>query len=87
MDSAKEKNPSPGGKSYSDLDPGWKLHISNRIRILSPAFSYSLGLYRILNRHGGGAMTLHVNARVIVDMREFRSELPSLLHKRGIDIG
>ena len=24
--------------------------------------------------------------RVIVDMREFRSALPSLLHKRGIDI-
>ena len=23
---------------------------------------------------------------VIVDMREFRSELPSLLHRRGIDI-
>jgi DNA excision repair protein ERCC-4 len=26
------------------------------------------------------------NPKVIVDMREFRSELPSLLHKRGIDI-
>lgn len=25
-------------------------------------------------------------ARVIVDMREFRSELPSLLHRRGLDI-
>ena len=24
--------------------------------------------------------------KVIVDMREFRSELPSLLHKRGIEI-
>ena len=24
--------------------------------------------------------------RIIVDMREFRSELPSLIHKRGIDI-
>ena len=24
--------------------------------------------------------------RVVVDMREFRSELPSLLHRRGIDI-
>ena len=30
--------------------------------------------------------TNKVNAKVIVDMREFRSELPSLLHKRGIDI-
>jgi len=38
------------------------------------------------SRKGGGAINLHVNARVIVDMREFRSELPSLLHKRGIDI-
>ena len=27
-----------------------------------------------------------VTPRVIVDMREFRSALPSLLHKRGIDI-
>ena len=27
-----------------------------------------------------------VAPRVIVDMREFRSALPSLLHKRGIDI-
>ena len=25
-------------------------------------------------------------SQVIVDMREFRSALPSLLHKRGIDI-
>lgn len=24
--------------------------------------------------------------KIIVDMREFRSELPSLIHKRGIDI-
>ena len=30
--------------------------------------------------------TNKANAKVIVDMREFRSELPSLLHKRGIDI-
>ena len=29
---------------------------------------------------------LQVTPRVIVDMREFRSALPSLLHKRGIDI-
>ena len=25
-------------------------------------------------------------SRIIVDMREFRSELPSLIHKRGIEI-
>jgi len=34
----------------------------------------------------GGAINIHVSAKVIVDMREFRSDLPSLLHKRGIDI-
>lgn len=27
-----------------------------------------------------------VPQRIIVDMREFRSELPALIHKRGIDI-
>lgn len=36
-------------------------------------------------RKGGGQETSSV-PKVIVDMREFRSELPSLLHKRGIDI-
>jgi len=34
----------------------------------------------------GGATNTSVASKVIVDMREFRSELPSLLHKRGIDI-
>ncbi|XP_014261430.1 DNA repair endonuclease XPF [Cimex lectularius] len=34
----------------------------------------------------GGAQPVIVTPRIIVDMREFRSELPSLLHKRGIDI-
>ncbi|GFN95320.1 DNA repair endonuclease xpf, partial [Plakobranchus ocellatus] len=33
----------------------------------------------------GGADLMQVQ-KVIVDMREFRSELPSLIHKRGIDI-
>ena len=37
------------------------------------------------SRRGGGAEAKET-PRVIVDMREFRSELPSLLHKRGIDI-
>ena len=37
------------------------------------------------SRKGGGINQM-VSAKVIVDMREFRSELPSLLHKRGIDI-
>ena len=38
------------------------------------------------SRKGGGAEMVKTTPRVIVDMREFRSELPSLLHKRGIDI-
>ena len=37
------------------------------------------------SRKGGGAEARET-PRVIVDMREFRSELPSLLHKRGIDV-
>lgn len=38
------------------------------------------------NCRNGGCGEVKVNPRVIVDMKEFRSELPSLLHKRGIDI-
>ena len=38
------------------------------------------------NSRKGGGSEEKVTPRVIVDMREFRSELPSLLHKRGIDI-
>merc|ERR1712142_522016 len=34
----------------------------------------------------GGVVVEKKTPKVIVDMREFRSELPSLLHKRGIDI-
>ena len=37
-------------------------------------------------RKAGGGETTKSNPKVIVDMREFRSELPSLLHKRGMDI-
>ena len=37
-------------------------------------------------RRGGGQVQVQKSQKVIVDMREFRSELPSLLHKRGIDI-
>ncbi|KAF7656205.1 hypothetical protein LDENG_00045020 [Lucifuga dentata] len=39
------------------------------------------------NTHkAGGQEQPKVPSRVIVDMREFRSELPSLLHRRGLDI-
>ncbi|XP_065217330.1 DNA repair endonuclease XPF isoform X2 [Planococcus citri] len=42
----------------------------------------------LLNTRKGGAATSSAssNPLVIVDMREFRSELPVLLHRRGIDI-
>ncbi|XP_069503931.1 DNA repair endonuclease XPF isoform X2 [Ambystoma mexicanum] len=37
-------------------------------------------------RKAGGQEQKQVQHNIIVDMREFRSELPSLLHRRGIDI-
>ncbi|CAB0002628.1 unnamed protein product [Nesidiocoris tenuis] len=38
-------------------------------------------------REGGASTSTLVTApHIIVDMREFRSELPSLLHKRGVEI-
>ncbi|XP_076856443.1 DNA repair endonuclease XPF [Brachyhypopomus gauderio] len=37
-------------------------------------------------RKAGGQEGVRKASRVIVDMREFRSELPSLLHRRGLDI-
>ena len=36
------------------------------------------------NSRKGGGGEVKDTPKVIVDMREFRSELPSLLHKRGI---
>lgn len=38
------------------------------------------------SRKAGGQDDIKEPSRVIVDMREFRSELPSLLHRRGLDI-
>lgn len=37
-------------------------------------------------RKGGKVEEDSTRPLVIVDMREFRSELPALIHKRGIDI-
>ncbi|XP_077131281.1 DNA repair endonuclease XPF isoform X1 [Ranitomeya variabilis] len=37
-------------------------------------------------RKAGGQQQKNVQHNIIVDMREFRSELPSLIHRRGIDI-
>lgn len=38
------------------------------------------------NTRQGGRAEEDVKQFVIVDMREFRSELPALIHKRGIEI-
>ncbi|GAB6022273.1 DNA repair endonuclease XPF [Chamberlinius hualienensis] len=38
------------------------------------------------SRRGGYEEPSSIQQKVIVDMREFRSELPSLIHRRGIDI-
>ena len=37
-------------------------------------------------RKGGGGVEDKVTPRIVVDMREFRSELPSLIHRRGVEI-
>ncbi|XP_063170787.1 DNA repair endonuclease XPF [Candoia aspera] len=37
-------------------------------------------------RKAGGQLQKVVQHSIVVDMREFRSELPSLIHRRGIDI-
>lgn len=38
------------------------------------------------SRKAGGQMRKLEDQKVVVDIREFRSELPSLIHRRGIDI-
>lgn len=38
------------------------------------------------NTREGGVPEAPKKRVIIVDMREFRSELPALIHKRGIDI-
>lgn len=37
-------------------------------------------------RQGGRTETQDARKLIVVDMREFRSELPALIHKRGIEI-
>lgn len=39
-----------------------------------------------VNSRKGGLHQTQSQQKIIVDMREFRSELPSLIHRRGIDI-
>lgn len=35
---------------------------------------------------GGQSTTVNTTPKIIVDMREFRSDLPCLIHKRGIEV-
>ncbi|KAG8176360.1 hypothetical protein JTE90_020758 [Oedothorax gibbosus] len=46
----------------------------------------SLASDTVNSRKAGGQIRKLENQKVIVDMREFRSELPSLIHRRGIDV-
>ncbi|GIY03033.1 DNA repair endonuclease XPF [Caerostris extrusa] len=45
-----------------------------------------LKLVKINSRKAGGQIRQLEDQKVIVDMREFRSELPSLIHRRGIEV-
>ena len=51
-----------------------------------PDLERSLDLKLTGGRKGGLSRRNIINQRVIVDMREFRSELPPLIHRRGMDI-
>uniref|UniRef100_A0A673JUJ0 DNA repair endonuclease XPF n=1 Tax=Sinocyclocheilus rhinocerous TaxID=307959 RepID=A0A673JUJ0_9TELE len=48
--------------------------------------SHELASAATSTRKAGGRQEVKEPQRIIVDMREFRSELPSLLHQRGLDI-
>lgn len=37
-------------------------------------------------RKAGGQTLVKKASKVVVDMREFRSDLPCLIHKRGIEV-
>lgn len=51
-----------------------------------PDLERSLDLKLTGGRKSGLSRRKIINQRVIVDMREFRSELPPLIHRRGMDI-
>ena len=53
---------------------------------IHPDLERSLDLKLTGGRKGGLSRRNIINQRVIVDMREFRSELPPLIHRRGMDI-
>lgn len=37
-------------------------------------------------RKAGGQSAVKTPSKIVVDMREFRSDLPCLIHKRGIEV-
>lgn len=37
-------------------------------------------------RNAGGQSSVRLTPKIVVDMREFRSDLPCLIHKRGIEV-
>lgn len=51
-----------------------------------PDLERSLDLKLTGGRNAGISRRNIINQRIVVDMREFRSELPPLIHRRGIDI-
>lgn len=50
------------------------------------ALQRNLTVEEINTRHGGAPTEMNTKPIIIVDMREFSSELPALIHKRGIEI-
>lgn len=38
------------------------------------------------SRKAGGQSSVKATPKIVVDMREFRSDLPCLIHKRGIEV-
>lgn len=51
-----------------------------------PDLERAVDLKLVGGRKGGISRRDIINQKIIVDMREFRSELPPLIHKRGIDV-
>lgn len=55
-------------------------------RDMGQSASAGAELPNINSRKGGIPKASSASPSIIVDMREFRSELPALIHRRGIDI-
>lgn len=55
-------------------------------RDVGQSASVAAGLHAVHTRKGGVPKPPTTVSTIIVDMREFRSELPALIHRRGIEI-